>query len=274
MRVAAVQMRSGIDRASNLEAAEALIRKAASEGASFIATPEMTTLVDQNRKRILASVAEPSPDEESALCALSQELGVTLSIGSMPVMGEKEGMLRNRQLLVSEGRVVATYDKVHLFDVDLDTGESWKESSLYEPGEEAVVADLGGVKLGLTVCFDLRFPKLYRQLAEAGAQVFTVPAAFTVPTGKAHWLTLLKARAIETGSFVIAPAQGGEHEDGRRTYGHSAIISPWGEVLDELQHDEPGIAYADIDFAKVADMRSRIPTLDLARDAKLRIYKA
>lgn len=274
MRVAAVQMRSGIDRSTNLKAAEALIREAAREGASLIATPEMTTLVDQNRKRILASVGEPSPDEESAFCALSQELGVTLAIGSMPVMGAKKGMLRNRQLLVSEGKVVAIYDKVHLFDVDLDTGESWKESSLYERGDKAVLAEVGGVKLGLSICFDLRFPRLYRQLAEAGAQVFTVPAAFTVPTGKAHWLTLLKARAIETGSFVIAPAQGGEHEDGRKTYGHSAIISPWGEVLDELQHDEPGIAYADLDLTKVADMRSRIPILDLAREAKLSIYSA
>ena len=274
MRIAAVQMRSGISREANLEAATALIREAASAGAQFISTPEMTTLLDQNRKRLTAALAEPQPDEENHFAALSQELGVAIHIGSMPVRGDGGSeKLRNRTVLLQEGRSLAHYDKIHLFDADVP-GESWKESNLYEHGTEAVVAEVQGVKFGLTVCFDLRFPALYHQLAQAGAMVMAVPAAFTVPTGKAHWEILLRARAIETGSYVVAAAQGGEHQDGRITYGHSMIISPWGEILDQVAHDEPGIAFAEIDPERVADMRRRLPTLELARPANLRMYGA
>jgi predicted amidohydrolase len=163
---------------------------------------------------------------------------------------------------------------VHLFDADLPDGESWRESALYEHGEEAVLAQARGICFGLTVCFDLRFGNLYRQLGKAGAQVLTVPSAFTTSTGKAHWHVLLRARAIETGSYVVAAAQGGEHEDGRRTYGHSLIVSPWGDVIAEVDGDEPGVALADLEMQNVADMRQRLPSLTLERHPELRIYGA
>lgn len=271
MRAAAIQMRSGVERQANLDAAEALIREAASNGATFVSTPEMTTLLDQNRKRMMATLEERDPDPEDFFCALSSELGIAIHVGSMPVIAEGGERLRNRALLIDDGKLIATYDKVHLFDADVP-GESWKESKAYEHGEEAVVARVREAVVGLSVCFDLRFPALYGQLARAGAEVLAVPSAFTVPTGSAHWEVLLRARAIETGSYVIAAAQGGEHEDGRVTYGHSMIVSPWGDILDEVANDEPGIAYADLDMAKVRDMRQRIPTLTLARQPQLRTF--
>ena len=273
MRVAAVQMRSGINREDNLQAAEALIRQAAAAGATFISTPEMTTLLDQNRKRLTAAMAAAEPHEEEFFAQLSDELGVAIHIGSMPVGIEGSDKLRNRSLVFDQGRVLATYDKIHLFDADVP-GERWKESNLYEHGEAAVMAELRGVRFGLSVCFDLRFSSLYRQLAKGGAQVLLVPAAFTVPTGKAHWEVLLRARAIETGSYVIAAAQGGAHEDERITYGHSMIINPWGEVIDQIEGDAPGLAFAEIDLERVADMRRRLPSLTLERAANLRLYGA
>ncbi|GGY39661.1 carbon-nitrogen hydrolase family protein [Parvularcula lutaonensis] len=272
MRAAVIQMRSGIDRSRNLEDAEKLIREAAEDGAQLILTPEMTTLLDRNRDRLMASLIEPRPDEEDFFAELSREVGATLIIGSVPVLGQQK--VANRSMVFSEGRKIATYDKIHLFDVDLDTGESWRESNLYQEGKEAVLVEGIGAKVGLSICYDLRFPHLYRRLAQAGAEVLTVPAAFTVPTGEAHWEVLLRARAIETGSFVLAAAQGGEHEDGRHTFGHSMIVDPWGSVLDKLSHDSPGVAMADLDLAKVRDVRSRIPSLVLERSPAIRTYRA
>lgn len=272
LRAAVIQMRSGIDRSANLDAATRLVRDAARDGARLVLTPEMTTLLDKRRERLLASAAEPQPDEDAAFAALSRELGVTIVLGSRPAPVPGGGKVANRSAVFFEGRRVAVYDKIHLFDVDLDTGESWRESKLFEAGDTAALVELPDVRIGLSVCYDVRFPWLYRTLAQAGAQVLTVPAAFTVPTGKAHWEVLLRARAIETGSFLMAAAQGGEHEDGRVTYGHSMIVSPWGEVLDMLPHDEPGIAAVELDLGKVAEFRQRIPSLALERTAATHIY--
>lgn len=269
MRAAAIQMCSGLSPGPNLDEAEKLIREAAANGATLISTPEMTTAVDQDRQRLLAKLSS-GRDPEDRFTALSAELGVLLHMGSMAVPAG-EGKLRNHAVLIDDGRILARYDKVHLFDVDLDTGESWRESRAYVGGDEAVLAKTRGTAIGLSICFDLRFPALYRALAKAGAEILAVPAAFTVPTGKAHWHALLRARAIENGAFVIAAAQGGQHEDGRVTYGHSMIVGPWGEVLDELPHDEPGIAYADLDFERVRDARARVPVLQLERDVPVRI---
>ncbi|MEM9840739.1 MAG: carbon-nitrogen hydrolase family protein [Pseudomonadota bacterium] len=265
MRAAAIQMRSGISRGENLAEAEALIREAAAAGARLVVTPEMTTLLDRRRERMLAELAEPSPHEEDVFASLSAELGLILVIGSMPALIPGSDKVANRSVLFADGKRLAVYDKIHLFDVDLDTGESWRESKLYKGGNEAVLAKMPEAGIGLSICYDVRFPHLYRHLAQAGAQILTVPAAFTVPTGEAHWEVLLRARAIETGSFVIAPAQGGAHEDGRETYGNSMIVSPWGQVLDRLPHAEPGIAAADLDLSKVHDVRQRIPSLALDR---------
>jgi predicted amidohydrolase len=277
MRVGLCQMRSGVDRDANVAAATELVRAAAGEGATLVATPEMTTLLDRNPHRLFRSL--PDEDEwrdaeHAAFAALANELGIHLLIGSMAVGVQVEGRtkLANRSVLFGPGGAIARYDKIHLFDVDLPTGESWRESATVAGGGEGVVADIGAAKLGLTICYDVRFPHLYRQLAQAGAEILAVPAAFTVPTGEAHWATLLRARAIETGAFVIAPAQGGEHEDGRKTYGHSMVIDPWGRVLACREGDTPGILLADLDLAAVADARARIPSLALDRPFAVRIY--
>ena len=275
MRVGLVQMRSGLGPEANTDAAEAMIREAAGQGASLIATPEMTTLLDRKPRRMFEALPEGEPEAASRFAALAGELGIYLLIGSMPVvLDERPGHRRaaNRSFLFGpEGRI-ATYDKVHLFDVDLETGESWKESSVYAGGTEAVAARAGEATLGLTICYDLRFPALYRRLARAGADVLCVPAAFTVPTGRAHWEVLLRARAIETGSWVIAPAQGGQHEDGRVTYGHSMVVDPWGTVTARLDHDEPGVLLADLDLSRVGDVRRRVPALSLETSPALRTF--
>jgi predicted amidohydrolase len=197
---------------------------------------------------------------------LAKELRIFLHIGSTAIL-RADGKLANRALLVSpQGEIVATYDKIHMFDVDLDNGESWRESAAYEPGAQALVADIGGAKLGFAVCYDLRFPQLFRAEALAGAEILSVPAAFTRQTGEAHWHVLLRARAIENGAFVIAAAQGGLHEDGRETYGHSLIVDPWGRVLAEAAHDEPGVIVAEIDPAQSLAARKKIPNLKNARE--------
>ncbi|MEM7740970.1 MAG: carbon-nitrogen hydrolase family protein [Pseudomonadota bacterium] len=274
LRAACVQLRTGVDRAANLDAAQTLIREAAMDGASLIVTPEMTTLLDRDRSRLRASLAQTEPNEVEAFSALSKELNATIIVGSMPVPVDGQDKVANTQFAFSGGQLVATYDKIHLFDVDLPTGESWRESSLYRPGYEAVLIEAEGAEIGLSICYDLRFPHLYRALAQAGAEILTIPAAFTVPTGQAHWEVLLRARAIETGSFVIAAAQGGEHEDGRVTYGHSMIISPWGDVLAEQGDNAPGFIAANLDLARCRDMRTRIPSLGLDRDVAVRTFTA
>lgn len=263
LRVACAQLRTGIEIEANIVHASALIREAAGKGARFIATPEMTNLLDIRPGKARPKIVAESDDKTlAALRALADELGIWLLIGSIAVTVEGEERLANRSFLIApDGAIRARYDKIHMFDVDVDDGQSYRESRSYRPGERAVLAETEFGKLGLTICYDVRFPHLYRKLAQAGAEVLTIPAAFTRVTGQAHWHVLVRARAIETGSFVIAPAQGGTHEDGRETFGHSLIVSPWGDVLAEKADDEPGVIVVDIDLDAVAKARGRIPSL-------------
>jgi predicted amidohydrolase len=273
IRAALIQLRSGRDMARNVAEASALVREAAGQGANFVSTPEMTNILEPDRPR-LRSLAKPEAEDESvhAFAALARELGLWLNIGSLALKGEGEKLLNRSLLFAPDGSITARYDKIHLFDVDLPTGESLRESHAYEGGASAVLAETPLGPIGLTICYDMRFPHLYRALAKAGAKLFTVPSAFTVPTGQAHWHVLLRARAIETGSFVLAAAQGGRHESGRETYGHSLIVSPWGEVLAEAG-TEPGIIIADLDLAQSDLARSRIPALAHDRAFSLTVLK-
>jgi predicted amidohydrolase len=260
-RAGLVQMCSGRDVASNVEAARNLIRDAAARGADYIQTPEVTTLMELDRERLFAAI---EPEESNAALAafqdLARELSVWLHIGSMPILAPT-GKIANRSYLLNpDGRIAARYDKIHMFDVDLPGGESYRESRNYEPGDKAVIAHLPWGGLGMSICYDLRFPHLFRALAQSGAKFLAVPAAFTKPTGAAHWHTLLRARAIECQCFVFAAAQGGRHEHGRDTFGHSLIISPWGEILAEGDI-HPTVITADIDLSKLEEARSRVPSL-------------
>ena len=262
---ACVQMRSGRDPGANRDAAVAGVREAASRGAAYVQTPEMTSLVERSRERLFAHVTSEDQDETlSALREAARETGTVVQIGSIAVRsGDK---IANRAYLIgSDGEILASYDKLHLFDVDLPSGERWRESATYTGGACAVVAATPWALLGLTICYDIRFPGLYRALAEAGAEVLTAPACFTHQTGEAHWHVLQRARAIETGSFVISAAQGGLHEDGRETFGHSLIVDPWGRVLADAGGSEPGVILAEVDLAQVADARARIPSLKHGR---------
>ena len=261
IRVACVQMRSGTDVAENIAAASSLIREAAAGGAELIATPEMTTLLDRAPGAAWEkSTTEAADPGLTAFRSLAKELGVTLLIGSLAIRAE-QGKCANRSFLIGpDGAVVSTYDKIHMFDVQLNATNVYRESDSYAAGASAIVADLPVGRLGLTVCYDVRFPDLFRQLAIAGAKVIAVPAAFTKITGEAHWHILLRARAIETGCYIIAPAQGGKHQDGRETYGHSLIIDPWGGILAE-GGTEPGVISATLDLAMVDAVRGKIPSL-------------
>ena len=266
-RAAAIQMRSGESPERNAVDLERLVREAALRGATYIQTPEMTgALIRDKQARAASFTSEDKDIIVSTARMLAKELGVFLHIGSTAIL-RADGKLANRALLFGpDGGTIATYDKIHMFDVDLDNGESWRESAAYEPGTEAVVADLDGTKLGLAVCYDLRFPQLFRAEAMAGAELLSVPAAFTRQTGEAHWHVLLRARAIENGAYVVAAAQGGLHEDGRETYGHSLIVDPWGRVIAEAAHDEPAVIVAEIDPAQSLAARKKIPNLRNARD--------
>ncbi len=260
-RAACVQLRSTDDVAANIRDASALIREAHARGAQFIATPENTTLMAADGgAKLERSFAEEDDPALPVFRALAVELGVWLLIGSLAIKVSAEKTANRSFLIDPKGAIAACYDKVHLFDVDLPSGESYRESSTVAGGNAAVVTDLPWGRLGLSVCYDLRFPQLYRTLAEAGAFAFTIPSAFTETTGKAHWHVLTRARAIENGAYVIAPAQGGQHANGRSTYGHSLIVSPWGEILAEAD-TEPGVIIADIDPAEVLVARRRIPSL-------------
>ena len=262
VRVALVQLRTPASQAAALAQAAPLIRRAAAGGAQIILTPEGSNLLQRDRA-LLTPLLRTTQDDPGVqgLVALAAELKVWLLIGSALVLSE-DGAAVNRSLLVDpEGRITATYDKMHMFDVDLPTGERVRESEAYRPGARAVIADTPWVRLGLSICYDMRFAYLYRALAKAGAQILTVPAAFTRPTGAAHWEILLRARAIETGAFVLAPAQGGRHEDGRGTWGRSMIVAPWGEVLAAAQDDEPGVVAATLDLDAVNRARDAIPAL-------------
>ncbi len=265
-RVGLIQTRTPARHAAALEHVAPLVREAAAQGARFIATPEGTNILQKDREELLPQLTLLADDPVvQGLQALAVELGVTILVGSALVRRE-DGKAANRAALIApSGEIVATYDKLHMFDVDLPNGETARESATYEPGDRAVTASVDELKLGLTICYDMRFPALYRALALAGAEVIASPAAFTRPTGEAHWEVLLRARAIETGSFVLAPAQGGFHEDRRGTWGHTIAIGPWGEVLGELAHDEPGVLVVDIDPAASAKARAAIPNLKNAR---------
>lgn len=268
-RVALIQMRSGRNPKDNVAAAAQLIRQAKADGADYVLTPEMTNIMDTDRARVLATVG---PEDEDASVAafrnLARELKLFLHVGSMALKASPD-RLANRSLLIEPtGEIAARYDKIHMFDVDLANGESYRESASYRPGELAVAANLPWGRLGLTICYDMRFPALYGALAQAGATFFSVPSAFTVQTGEAHWHVLLRARAIENGAFVFAAAQGGAHENGRATFGHSLIVDPWGRVVAE-GGTEPGVVIADIDLAEVATARSRIPSLQHGRRFEL-----
>jgi predicted amidohydrolase len=263
MRVAVLQMTSGIDPAANAATLVSGMEVAKAGGAAILFTPEMTGLLDRDRKRAAGSIVEE--DEDRVLAAareVAARLGLWLHLGSLALRpGGDETRYVNRGFLIDDsGAIRARYDKLHLFDVDLPTGESWRESAAYAPGAGTVVAETPAGRLGLSICYDMRFPDLYRALSDAGAEILAAPAAFTVPTGKAHWHVLLRARAIEAGCFVVAAAQVGTHEDGRATYGHALVIDPWGEVLLDMG-EAPGIGFAEIDLAKLHDVRARIPAL-------------
>lgn len=260
-RAALVQLCSGRNVDKNVADAVGLIREAAAGGAQYVQTPEVTTLMELETAKLFAAV-EPEADNRALqrFRDLAAELKIWLHIGSMPVKVAPDKIANRAYVLTPDGSIAATYDKIHMFDVDLPGGESYRESKNYRPGDKAVVASLPWGGLGLAICYDLRFPQIFRALAKSGAKFLAVPAAFTKVTGEAHWHTLLRARAIECQCFVFAAAQGGRHEHGRDTYGHSLIISPWGQILAE-GGVQPGVILADIDLQAIEDARSRVPSL-------------
>ncbi|MFN3669781.1 MAG: carbon-nitrogen hydrolase family protein [Brevundimonas sp.] len=268
--IALIQTRTPASPAAALAHLAPMIREAAAGGAKLVLTPEASNFLIRDRD---AREAVLAPEDRDAVVGglrdLARELGIWLLVGSAIVRSGHEGDDRaaNRSLLIDDaGAVVATYDKLHVYDVDLPTGERWRESAAIRPGDAAVVADTPWGRLGLTICYDIRFPQLYRALAKAGAVMISVPAAFTVPTGEAHWEALLRARAIETGCWILAPAQAGEHEDGRRTWGRSTVVDPWGAVVARLDHDEPGVLSATLDLEAVTRARNAVPQLTHDRD--------
>ena len=265
-RIALFQSNTGIDPAANARALEQSIEEAADGGAEMLFTPEMSGLLDRDSARAARNLRAEDQDEVLAACReAARRHRIWLHIGSLGVLSDN-GKIANRGFIIDrEGEIRARYDKLHLFDVDLPTGESWRESNVYAAGSGVVLVNGTPVgKLGLTICYDLRFPGLFARLAEADADLIAVPAAFTVPTGKAHWHILLRARAIEAGLFVIAAAQVGHHEDGRNTFGHSLVVDPWGDVLLDMG-EEPGVGFADVDLKRISDVRSRIPALNHRR---------
>lgn len=267
LKVACVQMRSGTDIDANIAAMEGFIREAAAQGATYVQTPEMTGILQRDTKALFASISADKDDRVFAKAsALAKELGIWVHIGSTAI-DRGDGKAANRAGLFSpSGERVASYDKIHMFDVDLANGESWRESKVYNPGDQCVVSRINEIPLGIAICYDMRFPHLFRAQAKQGAEILTSPSSFTRQTGEAHWHILLRSRAIENGAFMIAAAQSGVHEDGRETYGHSLIINPWGEIIGELDHNEPGIVVAELDLSEVAKARQRIPGLANERE--------
>jgi predicted amidohydrolase len=268
LKLAILQTSTGIDPAAEAEFLAAQIGDAAAQGAQIIFTPEMSGLLDRDRARAAGNVRHEADDPVlTAVCAAAARHAVWVHLGSLALRGAASKFVNRGFLIRSDGEIAARYAKIHLFDVSLGS-ESWRESAAYEAGEEAVVAATPWGGLGLTICYDVRFPALYRALAETGAAIIAVPAAFTRPTGQAHWHVLLRARAIETGCWVIAAAQTGEHQDGRATYGHSLVISPWGEVMLDMG-EAPGIGLASIDLAEVEAARGKVPALHHARPFRM-----
>jgi predicted amidohydrolase len=263
MRAAIFQMTSGIDPAANAAAIVDMAARAKGEGADMLFTPEMAGYLDRDRQRAAATLRAQADDPVlAAVREAAAKHGLWVHLGSIPLKDERsDGRWANRSFMIDDrGEIRASYDKIHLFDVDLATGESWRESSVYGPGERVVAVDTPWGRMGLSICYDMRFPDLYRALTNAGATVLLMPAAFTVPTGQAHWHILLRARAIEAGCFVIAAAQAGVHADGRETYGHSLIADPWGDIVLDMGA-EAGLALADIDLSRIEDVRGRVPAL-------------
>lgn len=264
-RVGLIQMRSGRKPADNVAAAATLIDDAAGRGADYVLTPEMTNIMELSREALFAAiVAEEDDTSLAAFRDMARKKSIFVHVGSLAVKVSPEKAANRSFLIDPRGEIVARYDKIHMFDVDLAGGESYRESRNYRPGELAVVCDLPWGRLGLSICYDLRFPALYRALAEAGATFLAIPSAFTRQTGEAHWHVLMRARAIENGCFVFAAAQGGLHENKRETYGHSLVVDPWGRVVAE-GGTEPGIVMADIDISQIAAARSRVPSLEHGR---------
>lgn len=261
MHIAVLQMNGGIDPAANARILTDAVREAAAGGASVLFTPEMSNMLDRNRKRAAETIRGEDDDVViAAVCHAARDAGIHVHLGSCALAAD-DGKWRNRGLLIApDGSIAARYDKIHLFDVDLATGESWRESNVYAGGDRVVTADLPGARLGLSICYDVRFPALYAALGDARADIVAVPAAFTRPTGAAHWHVLLRARAIEAQAFVVAAAQTGSHEDGRETYGHSLVIDPWGEVILDMG-EAPGLGYAELDLARITRVRAEIPAL-------------
>jgi len=268
-RVGLIQMRSGLDPRANLESARTLIGDAAKAGAAYVQTPEMTNILANKREQLFANIqAEENDPTLANLRQLARELSIFIHIGSLAIKVSPEKAANRAFLIDRRGDIVARYDKIHMFDVDLAGGESYRESNNYRSGELAVVTDLPWGRIGVTICYDLRFPALYSALAEAGATFLAIPSAFTRQTGEAHWHVLMRARAVENGSFVFAAAQGGKHENGRETYGHSLIVDPWGRILAE-GGAEPGVVMAEVDPAEIAAARARIPSLQHGRRFEL-----
>ena len=266
VRIALFQSQTGIDPAANAERLVEAIGQAAEGGAAMLFTPEMSGLLDRDADRAAHNVRLEENDEVLAAARdAAHKHGIWVHIGSLAVRTESRQLANRAFVIDPRGEIRARYDKIHLFDVDLPTGESWRESNVYRHGSEAVVVNGTPVgKLGLTICYDIRFPALFARLAEANADLIAVPAAFTVPTGKAHWEVLLRARAIEAGLFIVAAAQSGHHEDGRNTYGHSLVVDPWGEVLLDME-EGTGVAFAEVDLSRITDVRSRVPALSHRR---------
>ncbi len=262
---AMIQMRTALSPEATFDQAASLIRQAKEAGADYVLTPEMSNLMQVNRQALFALLREEERDKSLAgYRELARTLKIFVHVGSLAVLASTERAANRSFLINPDGEIVARYDKIHMFDVDLGNGEAYRESANYQPGEVAVIADLPWGRIGLTICYDLRFPALYRALAETGASFITIPSAFTQKTGEAHWHTLMRARAIETGCYIFAAAQGGTHESGRVTYGHSLIVDPWGEIIAE-GGTEPGVFMARIDPAKIESVRKTIPSLQHGR---------
>ena len=266
VKIALFQSQTGIDPAANATRLADAVGQASDGGAAMLFTPEMSGLLDRDADRAAKHVRLEENDEVlSAVREAAHKHGIWVHIGSLAVRTEGRQLANRAFVIDPRGEIRARYDKIHLFDVDLPTGETWRESNVYRHGSEAVIVDGTPVgKLGLTICYDLRFPALFARLAEANADLIAVPAAFTVPTGAAHWEVLLRARAIEAGLFIVAAAQSGHHEDGRNTYGHSMVVDPWGEVLLDME-EGPGVAFAEIELSRITDVRSRVPALSHRR---------
>jgi predicted amidohydrolase len=262
MKIALLQARTGIDPAANAEELVRRVREAAAGGAVMLFTPEMSGLLDRDRERAGPNLRSEAEDPVLArLREAAADAGIWVHLGSLALRDDGDKLVNRGFVIDNEGRIRARYDKMHLFDVDLPTGESWRESASYRGGERPVLVDTPLGRLGLSICYDLRFAGLYGALSDHGAVLFSIPAAFTVPTGEAHWHILLRARAIEAGAFVIAAAQVGRHEDGRETYGHSLVVDPWGKVLLDMGGEESGLGFAELDLDSVAEVRGRLPAL-------------